>query len=709
MKRRLLLLAGAAVVLAYALADPGFRDAEGFLSASFCLPAAVAASLLLIAAADGSAWASSARWAAVAIAGQAAALQWIDAGNAVRYQHYRPLSAFLDRPLPVLVMTFQLVAVSAGFTRLWRPVASWMRENLPPTRLAAIALLFVGTAAALSREPLRLIEDYIVAVVVQLASLANLLLAAAALPGDSASGLWSRISNWLGRVGGSSRRIDRSALVAALAVALTTAFLSYAVWDRHPHLADEVCYYLQARLMARGAVDAPTLPAPEAFPYILTDTRDGRWFPVTPPGWAAILAAGVTAGIPWLVNPMLAGVNVLLVYWLLGALYDRRLARIGMVMFAASPWHLFLSMTFMNHTSQLTAALLAAIGVVEGRRRESWRWALLGGLGLGLTSLIRPLDGAVLGLLLALWSMGLGAKRLNFRALAAFALGTAIAALPQLAFNRKVTGSPARFPINVLAERIYGPNANALGFGKDRGMGWALDPFPGHGPADAAVNALLNGHSLNTELLGWPTGSMLLLAMGVFGVGWRRLDRAMVSVFLGVCGVYSLYWFSGGPDFGARYWFLVIVPGIVLCAQGLRWLSDRLGSGGWRAEAAALALCAVAVINFLPWRSLDKYRHYLNMRADVREMARTRDWRAALVFIRGASFPDYSAAVPHNPLDLAEGGVIFAWDKDEPTLHRVLKAFPDREVWILRGPSLTKKGYEVERGPVSPAELLATP
>ena len=41
----------------------------------------------------------------------------------------------------------------------------------------------------------------------------------------------------------------------------------------------------------------------------------------------------------------------------------------------------------------------------------------------------------------------------------------------------------------------------------------------------------------------------------------RSSDRLMLSVLLGVMGIYTLYWYSGGPDFGARYWPPSLQPG----------------------------------------------------------------------------------------------------------------------------------------------------
>jgi len=524
----------------------------------------------------------------------------------------------------------------------------------------------------------------------------NLVLAAAALPECDQ---WKkRLARWLepARPGP-----DRLVLAAGVFVAVTAGVLSYFVYERHPHVEDEAAYYMQARLLAIGAVDLPAPPVPEAQSFFLMDSRGDRWFPATPPGWPVFLAAGTLLGLPWLVNPILGGLSVLLAGWLLEHLYDPRTARIGVLLLATSPWHIFLAMSLMTHTSQMFTALVAVVGVAKAASTFRWPWAFAGGAGLGLTSLNRPLDGAILGLLLAAWALGLGAKRLRFPCLAALAMGTILTASLVLPFNQRLTGSPFAFPLSTFADKHFGPGRNALGFGKDRGLGWALDPFPGHGPLDALVNLNLNGHSVNTELLGWPTGSVLIVAIALFARPRHRSDRLLLAAIVAVCGVYSLYWFSGGPDFGARYWFLTLLPCIALAARGVLWVSNESGHP-WRVQTAVLALCGFTLVNYLPWRSLDKYHHYLGMRPDVRDLAASGRLGRSLVLIRGKSFPDFVSAAPYNPLDPrdpADPGPLFAWDKDPHTRERLLQAYPDRPVWIVNGPSITGLGYEIESGP----------
>jgi hypothetical protein len=70
----------------WAYVDPRFRDSEGFLEGNFCLPLAVGVALLLIACTRAGQLKRFAFWFALALVGQAATLQIIDAGPLVHYQ-----------------------------------------------------------------------------------------------------------------------------------------------------------------------------------------------------------------------------------------------------------------------------------------------------------------------------------------------------------------------------------------------------------------------------------------------------------------------------------------------------------------------------------------------------------------------------------------------------------------------------------------------
>lgn len=68
---------------------------------------------------------------------------------------------------------------------------------------------------------------------------------------------------------------------------------------------DPVSYFVQAKIVVHGALWLPSPQSPEFFPtpYMI---NDGRFYCMYPPGWPILLATGMAAGVPWMVNPLLA-------------------------------------------------------------------------------------------------------------------------------------------------------------------------------------------------------------------------------------------------------------------------------------------------------------------------------------------------------------------------------------------------------------------
>lgn len=697
--RAVWLIAAAAIAI-LAISSSLVRDSQGVVSGAICLPLAVAFGVAATGLSHRRPWAAAARWTALLAAGFAATLQWMDAGPAIHYQHYRPwLTIVTEHPLTAALFALQTALTASAFWKRRRSVTALLHAVQLNWRVAVVAAIGLGTLVAASRDILLFAQELTLAILVQTVHLATLILAVSALPPET--------SRWIAgyfepRPQSGSRGLDRFAWTAATLVALAAAGLNYFVYERHPHVPDEVSYLYQARYFAEGKLSAPAPPASDAFNVDLMTYERDRWFSPFPPGWPMALAIGVRFGFAWLVNPLLAGISVLLAYLFFQELLTRGEARLGVVLLVCSPWHLFMAMSFMSHTFTLACALLAALGIARSSRTGSIGWALAAGLATGQISLIRPLDAAILGVALGLWAIGVGGKRLRLPALAAFGIATAAIGALSLPYNRALTGDPSLAPVMDYFNRYYAKGVNDLGFGPSRGLPWAFDPFPGHSPLDAIVNANLNAASINWELFGWPAGSLLFVLIAGCARVRQRVDYLMAAVIALDIGLFSLYWFAGGPDFGARYWFLTLIPCVVLTLRG-HFAAERLaGIGQGRATAAVLVLCALAVWIYVPWRAADKYSGYLNMRSDVRTIAETGKFNGALVLVRGRRHPDYASAAIYNSLDFGSGSAVYAWDKDMAARREARRAFPNRPVWILEGPTITNSGYRIAAGPLPP-------
>jgi hypothetical protein len=268
-----------------------------------------------------------------------------------------------------------------------------------------------------------------------------------------------------------------------------------------------------------------------------------------------------------------------------------------------------------------------------------------------------------------------------------------------------MTGSPWIFPAERLFDREYGPGRYGIGFGPEKGVGWTgLDPFPGHGALDIVVNVVLNGFMMNIDLFGWAVGSIAIVMLGFLRAD-RPIEQLMALTIVVVVALHSAYWFSGGPDFGARYWYLAIVPCTVLAGRALASIEARHPiMPGARTMVGIGVLCLGSLMLYLPWRATDKYRNYRSVRPDFVRLRDDPAYRNGLILVSGRRHPEWASAAIANDLVIgASPAPVFAWDRDSTTRQAILNAFPDRAVWLVKGP-YESGGARILRGPIVPSE-----
>ncbi len=185
------------------------------------------------------------------------------------------------------------------------------------------------------------------------------------------------------------------ALVLALVSFFLTALVSRTVYERLPHLEDELAYLFQARTLARGdlVIESPTPARPFWQPFVID--YNGQRFGKYPLGWPLLLAGGEATGQPWVVNAFLSALTVALVYRLGRELFNPDTGVFAAGLTAFSPIALLLNGTLMGHTAALFSAMLFMYFYwrMECSRQHALRWGLLAGVALGLLVINRPLAG----------------------------------------------------------------------------------------------------------------------------------------------------------------------------------------------------------------------------------------------------------------------------------------------------------------------------
>lgn len=205
-----------------------------------------------------------------------------------------------------------------------------------------------------------------------------------------------------------TRPFPKHALVA-LALAcfafFMSALVSRTVFERLPHLEDEVAYLYQARIYAGGNLVIPTPEPRRAYwqPFLID--QDELRFGKYTPGWSMQLALGTLMGQEWVINAFLAVLTVALAYRLGREIFNPDVGVIAAALTAFSPMALLLDGTLMGHTAALFATTLflyACWRIERGRRVRLW--GAVAGVALGLLVANRPITGLAAAIPLVLWS-----------------------------------------------------------------------------------------------------------------------------------------------------------------------------------------------------------------------------------------------------------------------------------------------------------------
>lgn len=442
------------------------------------------------------------------------------------------------------------------------------------------------------RPPLATLADLLIrAVALALALLLATTLLAAVLP----AGL-----RW--RPGWVTARVAVPLGLAWLLAA--SAYGAVVLFDRAPHVLDAVSYVFQAKTFAAGLLSAPPPLVQEAFPVPFAVEWQGRWFSQYPPGTAALLALGFWAGLPWLVEPLLAVAAALLTFRAAEGQYGHATALLTLLLLISSPFLILQSGLFLSHVPALFFGTVVLYAATRYAERPAPGWAALIGAGLGLLLLTREIVAALYGVGLVAVALGSGlpsrgrAGALDVGVLGLLGLG---GLLLYAAYNTALTGVPYLLPRHLFnSQDVYG-------FGS--GIGF----YGEHSVASGLVNAEQQLTSLTFWLAGWPFGFSLGLPLLPFLTrrwhGWDRAHGALVLLFV----LAYVGYFYHGIVLGPRY-LLEAVPSLaILTARGFVVLTEsvsgwlaRLGRrhAWWRARLAALlllaALLACNAVYFLP-------------------------------------------------------------------------------------------------------------
>jgi len=481
------------------------------------------------------------------------------------------------------------------------------------------------------------------------------------------SSMWSELMlGWWATLSHPGRRV----LWLVLGVnACLTVYTAVGTLQRFPNAGDEYAYLISAELFSTGRIAAPS-PIRGYFFDFSHVVNDGRFYGKYPPGWPALLVFGVMVGAPWIVNPILGMLTIVVIYELSARHLSREAANLAVLYLACNPFLVFTSASHLSHTSCLLEISLCYYCFFNWLDNpESKKDALGLGACAGMAFLTRPLTMVALLAPLGLYVLFLLVRDKPRRAL--WGRNLALSFIPAglclgifFLYNRLQTGDALLQPFVKYNSQDTPHLPQSFG----QYAGW--------------VNQFVLKRLLDLSIWWLPLG-VPMLGFLAFRKELRSDRKAMtlLASFLGLVMVYSLYPYDGGVQYGPRYIYETLTAVAVLCGLGM----------GLLPRASLLLLATVVVMNVVGMSAeTSLVAPDIRGKMDLYHLAEDKKLTNALIFLRTGSGTA-------SPLDLTRNGtrfdgpILFVRDFGKKNAD-LLREFPERSAYYYDYDPIRKKG-----------------
>jgi hypothetical protein len=440
-----------------------------------------------------------------------------------------------------------------------------------------------------------------------------------------------------------------------------------------PNSGDEYSYLFLADLLLHGRIAAAPPPDPVLFTQYHVLVHGGRLFSPYAPGWSMLLAPFRAVGAETLVNPLLTA--------LLGLTLAGALARLGIgsatrgaavALVLLVPFTLFLGGSFFPQT--LAAATVAGIVWLQlGDEAAPGHWRKIAiGAAFGLLLVTRQEVLAVAAVPYAIDRLVI--RKAGVLADAAWmALGFLPFVVLQLAYDTALTGDPLMPP--------------AIWAGSDALLVPAVSLA--HRLGMAVVQDLQFTGTL-AQFGGLPVAALALLGLGVRvrARTCRFWDFLLPAAIL----FYSFIPFSGGHQYGPRYWFWAWPVCVLSVVTGLVEANGILKIGPRRVGFEHFVACCLIATTASFAGLLMTTRVYMTARQAVFADVPQRTPAVVLLPDRWLALWPWQIAVPAPSLDFTRNDmfysspILYGRDDVDGALDRACR-LPGRQVyrWIAVG------------------------
>ena len=431
---------------------------------------------------------------------------------------------------------------------------------------------------------------------------------------------------------------------------------------------DSVAYFIQAKIFSTGHINVPSHELKDFFTtgYCI---NDGKYYSMYFPGWPLLLSAGIALGVPWLINPILGIVAVLLMYLVGKEIYDRETGLFAAALLLYSRCFYVLTPTYFSEPSALVVSSLFAYCSVRTLKEPRVIRALLAGLLLGILFLIRPYTAFGVSLPVIGYLVLSVVQRREKAASSLLIL--ILSFLPMFfmlfLYNYLQTGSVFLTPF-----QKYNPS-NMLGFGL-RSFDIIMNPQP-YTLINAVRNTIVNMAILNLETVPF----LFLFLMMVFINRANKWDKLLLATLASIIFLHMFYFYREPRYYYPGYFalFLLAARGISLSGVVLRKYFSDVRIRNLNYFIVLFILVANVFIIISPAKPFHDFRSGQKMR-DPFSIVKEKKLRNAVVFLRQVPI-NYVGLYVQNPLDF-NGDVLFVRDLKERN-GELMQYYPHRDFY----------------------------
>lgn len=461
--------------------------------------------------------------------------------------------------------------------------------------------------------------------------------------------------------------------------------VSYFLYGKYPHYVvcidlDSISYFIQAKIFSSGHINVPSHELKDFFAtgYLI---NDGRFFSKYFPGWPFLLSLGVSAKLPWVVNPLFGLLTLIVVYLIGKEVYDRDTAIIASVLLVFSSNFYYLNTSYLSEPSALFFTVLFFYFVVKCIKEPKWPNSICAGISLGITFLIRPYSAVAVALPVMAYYFYISLR--DRKAVISFftiilSLTPAVVALS--AYNYAQTGS-----MFLSTFEYYNPY-DKLGFGL-RSPDIFMPPTP-YTFLDALKNV-----AMNMGVLSW--SGIMFLALFLFPLFVNKKNKWDMVLLLSALSIVMFQMLYHAKS--SRYYHVSLFALALLAARGISFSEitfAKLFPGKPVKNLAMFILLFVTAANIFiataPQKVLQRHKLY-DLYRNPFALVKQNKLSNAVVFVR--SVPEmYNNTTYYiqNPLDF-QSEVLFVKDLGDRN-KELMEYYPQKKFYVYEFDRKAKRG-----------------